>query len=167
MKSNKNIVFLGMMGSGKTSIGFLVSKKLRLDFYDVDHCIENKLEMKISNIFKDKGEKFFREYEERITLDLLKIKGIVLSLGGGAFLNKNIRNEVLKNHISFWLYTKDDILIQRIKKSAKRPLAYNISNSGLQNMIKNRNKYYAKAQNKIECNNNTKKEIVDKVLDTI
>ena len=162
MKSDRNIVFLGMMGSGKTSIGFLVSKKLKLDFYDVDHHIENKLKMKISNIFKNKGEKFFREYEEKITLELMKIKGIVVSLGGGAFLNKNIRNEVLKNHISFWLKTKDDILIQRIRKSAKRPLAYNVSNSDLQNMIKNRNKYYAKAQNKIDCHNKTKKEIVDK-----
>ena len=125
MKSDRNIVFLGMMGSGKTSIGFLVSKKLKLDFYDVDHYIENKLKMNISNIFKNKGEKFFREYEEKITLELMKIKGIVVSLGGGAFLNKNIRNEILKNHISFWLKTKDDILIQRIRKSAKRPLAYN------------------------------------------
>ena len=88
MKSDRNIVFLGMMGSGKTSIGFLVSKKLKLDFYDVDHYIENKLKMKISNIFKNKGEKFFREYEEKITLELMKIKGIVVSLGGGAFLNK-------------------------------------------------------------------------------
>ena len=116
MKSNRNIVFLGMMGSGKTSIGFLVSKKLKLDFYDVDHYIENKLKMKIPKIFKNKGEKFFREYEEKITLELMKNRGIVVSLGGGAFLNKNIRNEVLKNHISFWLKTKDDILIQRIKK---------------------------------------------------
>ena len=131
MKSERNIVFLGMMGSGKTSIGFLVSKKLKLDFYDVDHYIENKLKMKISKYFQKKGEKFFREYEEKITLELMKIKGIVVSLGGGAFLNKNIRNEILKNHISFWLKTKDDILIQRIRKSAKRPLAYNVSNSDL------------------------------------
>ena len=94
MKSGRNIVFLGMMGSGKTSIGFLVSKKLKLDFYDVDHYIENKLKMKISNIFKNKGEKFFREYEEKITLELMKIKGIVVSLGGGAFLNKNIRKSL-------------------------------------------------------------------------
>ena len=93
MKSDRNIVFLGMMGSGKTSIGFLVSKKLKLDFYDVDHYIENKLKMKISNIFKNKGEKFFREYEEKITLELMKIKGIVVSLGGGAFLNKNINEK--------------------------------------------------------------------------
>ena len=62
-----------MIGSGKTSIGFLVSKKLKLDFYDVDHYIENKLKMKIPKIFKNKGEKFFREYEEKIVK--LKIRG--------------------------------------------------------------------------------------------
>ena len=103
MKSSKNIVFLGMMGSGKTSIGFLISKKLNLKFFDIDNNIENNLGMKISKIFKDKGEKFFREYEEKITLNILKKNNIVIALGGGAFLNKNIRNEILKNHFSFWL----------------------------------------------------------------
>ena len=68
MKSSKNIVFLGMMGSGKTSIGFLISKKLKLEFFDIDNHIENYLGMKFSKIFKNKGEKFFREYEEKITL---------------------------------------------------------------------------------------------------
>ena len=88
MKSSKNIVFLGMMGSGKRSIGFLISKKLNLKFFDIDNHIENNLGMKISKIFKDKGEKFFREYEEKITLNTLKKKKIVIGLGGGAFLNK-------------------------------------------------------------------------------
>ena len=74
MKSSKNIVFLGMMGSGKTSIGFLISRKLKLEFFDIDNHIENNLGMKISKIFKNKGEKFFREYEEKITLNILKKK---------------------------------------------------------------------------------------------
>ena len=51
MKSGKNIVFLGMMGSGKTSIGFLISRKLKLEFFDIDNHIENNLGMKISKIF--------------------------------------------------------------------------------------------------------------------
>ena len=164
MKSSKNIVFLGMMGSGKSSIGFLVSKKLKLDFYDMDNCIENKLNMKISNIFKNKGEKFFREFEEKITLDILKKKGIVIALGGGAFLNKNIRKEVLKNHRSFWLKLNSDMLIQRIKGSIKRPLAYNTSIIDLKNMIKERTKYYEKALFKINCDDLTKKEITNKIL---
>ena len=165
MKSRKNIVFLGMMGSGKSSIGFLISKKLKLDFYDVDDCIEDKLNMKISNIFKNKGESFFRDYEEKITLNILKKKGIVVALGGGAFINKNIRNEIIKNHLSFWLKLNSDILIKRIKNSVKRPLAFYASNDGLKNMIKDRSKYYSKALFEIDCDNLTKREIVDKILD--
>jgi len=165
MKSSKNIVFLGMMGSGKSTIGFLVSKKLELDFYDVDTYIENKLKMKISNIFKNKGEKFFREYEEKITLDILKKKRIVVALGGGAFINKNIRNEILKNHHSFWLKLNSEMLIKRIKSSIKRPLAYNTSNIDLKNMIKERSKYYEKASYKIDCDNLSKKDVINKFLD--
>ena len=85
-------------------------------------------------------------------------------MGGGAFLNKNIRNEVLKNHFSFWLKLDNDILIKRIKNSAKRPLAYNISDIELKNMIKERSKIYSKALYKINCNNLNKTEIVDKII---
>ena len=164
MKSSKNIVFLGMMGSGKTSIGFLISRKLKLDFFDIDNHIEKNFGMNISKIFNDKGEKFFREYEEKITLNILKKKEIVVALGGGAFLNKNIRNEVLNNHFSFWLKLDNDILIKRIKNSAKRPLAYNISDIELKNMIKERSKIYSKALYKINCNNLNKTEIIDKII---
>ena len=164
MKSGKNIVFLGMMGSGKTSIGFLISKKLNLKFFDIDNHIENNLGMKISKIFKNKGEKFFREYEEKITLNILKKNNIVIALGGGAFLNKNIRNEILKNHFSFWLKLESDILIKRIKNSTKRPLAYNISDIELKNMIKERSKIYSKALYKINCNKLNKTEIMNKII---
>jgi shikimate kinase/shikimate kinase/3-dehydroquinate synthase len=165
MKSGKNIVFLGMMGSGKTSIGFLLSKKLKLDFYDVDIYIEKKLNMKISEIFKNKGEEFFRKEEERVTLNILKKKKGIIALGGGGFLNKNIRDEVLKNHLSFWLKLDSDILLDRIKNSSKRPLTINASNNELKNMMKKRSKYYSQALFKINCNNQTKKEIINKILD--
>ena len=164
MNSSKNIVFLGMMGSGKSSIGFLVSKKLKLDFFDVDNYLENKLNMKITNIFKSKGEKFFREQEEKITLNILKKKNIVVALGGGAFINKNIRNEVLKNHLSFWLNLNTDIILKRIKNNNKRPLTINASNNDLKNMIKIRTKYYSKALFKINCDNQTKMQIVNQIL---
>ena len=72
MKSKENIVFLGMMGSGKSSLGSLISKKLNLDFYDTDNVIEKKAGMKISRIFKEKGEYFFRKIEEKISLEILK-----------------------------------------------------------------------------------------------
>ena len=103
MKSKENLVFLGMMGSGKSSIGLMVSKKLNIDFVDVDQEIEKKIGMTISKIFENKGEKYFREIEELITLKLLRKNKRVISLGGGAFLNNRIKKEVLDNHISFWL----------------------------------------------------------------
>ena len=121
--------------------------------------------MKISNIFKNKGESFFRDYEEKITLNILKKKGIVVALGGGAFINKNIRNEIIKNHLSFWLKLNSDILIKRIKNSVKRPVAFYASIDELKNMIKDRSKYYSKALFEIDCDNLTKREIVDKILD--
>ena len=74
MKSKENIVFLGMMGSGKTSIGQLISKKLKLEFIDIDHSIEQEFNMTIAEIFESKGEKFFRDFEEKITLKSLKKK---------------------------------------------------------------------------------------------
>ena len=74
MKSKGNIVFLGMMGSGKSSIGKIVSNKLKLEFYDVDNIIERHLKMKISEVFSKKGEDFFRKIEEKITIDTLKKK---------------------------------------------------------------------------------------------
>ena len=71
MKSKENLVFLGMMGSGKSSIGSLVAKKLNLEFIDIDNEIEENSGISIKEIFKSKGEKYFRELEEKITLNKL------------------------------------------------------------------------------------------------
>jgi len=164
MKSGKNIVFLGMMGSGKTSIGSSISKKFKKNFFDTDQFIEDKLNMKITKIFREKGEIFFREQEEKVTLDLLKKKNIVLALGGGGFLNKNIRDEILTNHISFWLKCDDKTLINRIKNSTKRPLAYNASNNELSDIIKARSKYYSKAMYEVDCSGLTKNEVINTII---
>ena len=165
MKSGKNIVFLGMMGSGKTSIGYMVSKKLNLDFFDIDNLIEKKLDLNISKIFEIKGEKFFREFEEKTTLNILKKKNVVISLGGGAFLNRNIRTEVLKNHLSFWLKNDAKIIINRIINNPKRPIAFNSTKNELLNLIKKRSKIYSKSMYNIVCDKLTKKEIAKKIID--
>ena len=165
MESKKNIVFLGMMGSGKTSIGLLVSKKLNLKFYDIDQIIEKELEMSISAIFEKKGEKFFREFEEKTTLKILKKKWIVVSLGGGAFINKKIRDEILKNHLSFWLNWNPKTLIQRVKNNIKRPIVLNSSTNELIDLIKKRSEIYSKSKYKINCEQLSKNEIVSKIID--
>ena len=164
MESKENIVFLGMMGSGKTSIGLLISKKLNLQFYDIDQIIEKELEMSISDIFEKKGEKFFRDIEEKTTLKILKKKWIVISLGGGAFINKKIREEILKNHLSFWLNWNSKTLIQRIKKNIKRPIALKSSTSELIDLIKKRSVVYSKSKYKINCEKLSKNEIVNEII---
>jgi shikimate kinase len=164
MDSNKNIIFLGMMGSGKSSIGSLVSKKLKLPFIDIDNLIEESLGMSITEIFKNKGEDYFRKLEEKITLKSLKNKKNVIALGGGGFINDNIRKEILSNHISFWLDWDESILLQRIRNSKKRPLVFKSTDKEIKEIIKKRIKVYSKAQFKINCNKLTKTEIQKKII---
>ena len=164
MNLNKNIVLLGMMGSGKSTIGFLLSKNINSSFLDVDKFIEKETNLKIHDIFQKKGENYFRDIEEKITLKLLKNKGKVISLGGGGFLNKNIRKEILKNHISFWLNWKSSTLINRILKSKKRPIAFNSNENDLKKLIIERTSIYAEAKFKINCETLTKNMIVKNII---
>jgi len=164
MNSNKNLVFLGMMGSGKSSIGNLVSKKLDLPFIDIDSLIVENTGMNISEIFEKKGEIYFRNLEEKITLKSLKKIKNVVSLGGGGFINTKIRKEILANHFSFWLNCDESILIKRIKGSKKRPLVFKSTDQEIKTIIKNRSKIYTNAQFKINCNKLTKTEIVKKII---
>ena len=165
MNSKENLVFLGMMGSGKSSIGSLVSKKLNIDFIDVDNEIEKKVGMTISKIFENNGEKYFREIEEIVTLKFLKKKQSVISLGGGAFLNNRIKKEVLGNHISFWLNWDIKTLINRIINSKKRPIAQRASKNQIEELIKKRSIIYSKAMYKINCENYTKSAIANNIIE--
>ena len=165
MKIKENLVFLGMMGSGKSSIGSLIAKKLELNFIDIDSEIENELGISIKKIFDTKGEDYFRKFEEKITLKKLKLNPVVISLGGGAFMNKNIKKEVLKNHLSFWLNWNYKTLLSRIKYSKKRPLAINAKDDELARLIKKRSDIYSKALYEIKCDNLSKNEIVKKIVD--
>ena len=164
MNLNKNLVFLGMMGSGKSSIGNLVSKKLNLAFIDIDNLIVEDAGMSISKIFNEKGEKYFRNLEEKITLTALKNVKSVISLGGGGFINNKIKKEVLAKHFSFWLNIDESILLKRIKDSKKRPLAFNSTNQEIKSLVKKRSKIYSEAEFKINCNKLTKAEIVKKII---
>ena len=164
MNSNKNLVFLGMMGSGKSTIGSLVSKKLNLQFIDIDNLIIESTGMSILEIFKKKGEAYFRNLEEKITLkSLRKIKNVV-SLGGGGFINNKIRKEILANHFSFWLHLDESILIKRIRNSKKRPLILESTDQEIRDIIKKRSKIYSNAQFKINCNKLTKTAVIKKII---
>ena len=165
MDLNKNIVLLGMMGSGKSTIGYLLSKNINFNFLDIDKFIEKEMGLKIYDIFQRKGEIYFRNLEEKITLKFLKGKGKIISLGGGAFLNKNIRKEILKNHISFWLSWNNSTIIKRILKSKKRPIAFTSSENNLKKLINERSNIYSEAKFKINCETLTKNMIVKNIIE--
>ena len=165
MKSDKNLVLIGMMGSGKSTIGFLLSKKINLKFIDVDKYIEKNEKMKISEIFEKKGEKYFRKVELNVAIDILNCKKTIISLGGGAFINDDIRKKVLTNHISIWLDWNRSTILKRIKKNNKRPLAKKLSENQINKMIYERSKKYSLANYKINCENLSKNEITTKIKD--
>ncbi len=142
-----------------------MQKKLKVDFVDVDKEIEKELGISIKKIFETKGENYFRKIEEKITLGKLKSNSSVIALGGGAFTNKKIRKNVLKDHLSFWLNWNDEILLNRIKNSKKRPLAFNSSDNELIDLIKKRSNVYSKALYEIKCDNLSKNQIVKRILE--
>ena len=164
MKLNKNLILIGMMASGKSTIGRLLAKKLNLKFFDTDFILEKKLKMKIFEIFKKKGEPYFRNLEKKITLNILNKNNCVISLGGGAFINEKVRKATQKNNTTIWLNWSSKTLIDRIKKNNKRPVASNLSNNELKNLLISRSKIYSKANYKIDCENMQKKEIVNKII---
>ena len=109
-----------MMGVGKSTIGKNLANKLSYTHGDIDRIIEEKEGSTINIIFKNKGENYFRMLENKITLIELKNDNSVISLGGGAFLDKKIRKAVKKTSTSFWIDVNLNILINRLKKSKKR-----------------------------------------------
>jgi len=165
MNLNKNIVLVGMMGSGKSTIGYLLSKSTNLSYIDIDKFIEKETGLKIYNIFEKNGEAYFRNLEEKITLKLLKSKRRIISLGGGGFINKNIRIEVLNNNLSFWLNWENSTIVKRILKSKKRPIAINSNENDLKKLISDRSKIYSEAHFKINCETLTKNMIVNQIIE--
>ena len=165
MKLYKNLVLVGMMGSGKSLIGKILSRKLNFDFIDTDSQIEEKEKKAIPEIFKNSGEKYFRDIEELISLKSLKLNNKVIALGGGGYINPVIRKYTLQNCISFWLNWKNETLINRIKNSKKRPLAMRLNNLELNKLIGKRSTTYNLSDYKINCDKLSKKEIVQKIIE--
>ena len=161
----KNLTLTGMMGVGKSTIGKNLAKKLKYNFVDVDKLIEAKEGSSINFIFKNKNEVYFRKVENEITLAELKKNDSVISLGGGAFLNNEIRKNTKKLSVSFWLDVPIDELIKRLKKNKKRPL---LLKKNIEETVKkiyfDRKKIYNEADFRIKCNSLKSDEIVKKIL---
>ena len=153
------------MGVGKTTIGKVLSEHLSMEFLDVDTIIEKKLNLTVQKIFEKNGEAFFREVEEEVTLQTLKDKNKIISLGGGAFMNPKIRDCVISNTKSYWLYLDLNLLEKRLINSRKRPLLINKNiRLDLEKIYNERKSTYSLANYKIDCNNLSTDLITKKII---
>ena len=144
--NKKNISLVGLMGSGKSLIGKLLSKDLGMKHYDSDNHIEKTLKKSINNIFIDHGEEYFRNIEKEVILALLKYKNCIISLGGGAIMDKLTRKALKASSYTIYLKTDIDLLCQRLKFSKKRPLIKKVNiKEKLISLLNTREKYYNSA----------------------
>ena len=153
-----------MMGVGKSTIGKALSKQLSMEFIDIDHLIEKRVKLTIQKIFEQKGESFFRKLEEKMTIEEMQNENKIISLGGGAFMNKKIRDYVLSHSKSFWLNINMPLLAKRLINSKKRPLLNNKNiKLTLEKIYSERRSVYSLANYKVDCNSLNTNLIVNKI----
>ena len=117
-----NFFFIGLMGSGKTTIGRALARKLNRHFIDSDHEIEKRTGVSIPTIFEIEGEKGFREREAEVIADLVAYNGLILATGGGAVLNAENRRLLKDNGTVVYLRAPVEELFARTSRDRNRPL---------------------------------------------
>jgi len=168
MQSNlNNIVLIGPMGSGKTTVGRRLAEKLDIDFYDADHEIIDKTGVSIDHIFDVEGEKGFRKRESNVLKDLCSKPNIVIATGGGAVMLEENRLEISKAGSVIYLSSSVDQILRRTAKSKTRPLLENSTNKRktISDIIEARDPLYREIAT-IIINTNGKKlnEVIHEIL---
>ena len=170
--SNNLITLIGMMGTGKTTFGCLVAKKLNFNFYDIDAIIKKKFNVPIKHLFTIHGELFFRKVEKEEIYNIINQaktskEKAVISIGGGAFDNLHTRNLLLKNTKVIWLNTPIDTLVNRVGDGSKRPMLKGDIKNSINTILKKRIKYYILSHYKLDTDQLSKKEITDQIIKLI
>lgn len=159
----ENIYLVGFMGSGKSTVGHILAEKLDMEFIDVDTEIEKKENKKISEIFKEKGEPYFRELEKK-EIDLItKKKGVVVSTGGGLGADIENMKKMKETGTVIWLDVPIDIILKRCEKDINRPLLQQPFED-LKKLFEDRKKVYSMSDIHIKIENQTPEEIVQEIL---
>ncbi len=162
----KTIVLIGMMGTGKSTIGKILAEKLQADFIDIDSEIENNEQMSINQIFETKGEEYFRKIEQKEIITSFKDNSVI-ALGGGAFENKQTRNFLINSSI-IHLKTSPNIIYERIKNDKTRPLLKKqMTVEKITQIYNARAINYEKANITIMTDNKTPEEIVKEIMEAL
>ncbi|HWK68625.1 MAG TPA: shikimate kinase [Rhizobiaceae bacterium] len=161
----RSIVFVGLMGAGKTAIGRRVAGALGLSFTDSDHEIEAVSRMTVPELFERYGEAEFRALEQRVIARILENGPQVLSTGGGAYMNDQTRQAIADHGICVWLKADIDVLMDRVVKRQNRPLLKNPDPRAVMLRLMNeRYPIYAKADVTVVTRDETKDVIAGEVI---
>lgn len=164
----RSIVFVGLMGAGKTAIGRKVASELHVPFMDSDHEIETVSRTTIPDLFALYGEPEFRSLEQRVIMRLLETGPQVLSTGGGAFMNAQTREVIAARGLSVWLKADIDILMERVSKKQNRPLLKNADPRGvMKKLMDERYPVYALADITVTTRDAAKEVIAREVIEAI
>lgn len=165
---HRPVVFIGLMGAGKSVIGKMTASAMRIPFVDSDQEIEKASRMSIADLFAAYGEEEFRALEARVIRRLLRGGPMVLSTGGGAFMQEPIRANIKRRGLSLWLKADLDVLWDRVKRRSHRPLLKTANPKGtLSNLLDQRYPVYAQADLTVQSRDVPKEVIVSEVIDAI
>jgi shikimate kinase len=165
---NRSIVFVGLMGAGKTAIGRKVAAILALPFIDSDQEIESVSRMTVPELFERYGETEFRALEQRVILRVLEHGPQVLSTGGGAFINAQTREAIASHSVSVWLKAELDLLMDRVSKKQNRPLLKSPDpRAVLERLMAERYPVYATADVTVSTRDDRKEVIAAEVVEAL
>ncbi|MBB4231055.1 shikimate kinase [Rhizobium mongolense] len=165
---SRNLILVGLMGAGKSSVGRIVAHQLGIPFIDSDVEIERVSRMTISELFAAYGEDEFRALETRVMKRLLKNGPRVVSTGGGAFINDRTRKHIKKSGLSVWLKADLDVLWERVSKRDTRPLLKTENpKQTLENLMNARYPIYAEADITVLSRDVRKEVMADEVLKAV
>ena len=160
-----SIVFVGLMGAGKSAIGRRLANRLGMPFVDADTEIERAAGCSITDIFELHGEAAFRDGERRVIARLLTRPPHVLATGGGAFMDPETRAAIRESGISVWLRADLDLLVSRVSRRNNRPLLAGGDPRGiLQRLMAERHPIYAQADIVVESRDGPHEQTVESVL---
>jgi shikimate kinase len=164
----RSIIFIGFMGVGKTTIGKLVAKKLYRDFVDIDEEIVKEYNMPITQIFNEIGEKAFREREKSLITSLCEQRLQIISVGGGAFLQEEIRRVCLATCIVFFLDLSWEGWKDRISLIIdSRPILQGKSIKEIEELFYKRQEVYSVHHSKVETDNHDSEEIAEYIVESL
>ena len=167
MQKPSNIFLIGLMGTGKTTVGRQLARKLKMDFYDSDRVIEERTGADIPLIFEKEGEAGFRKREAAVIDELTQKRNIILATGGGAVLNPENRNHLINRGTVFYLKSSLKTLIERTGKDKNRPLlqAEEPAEVILQRLLDQRGPLYEEtAEYIIETANNSIHSVIQAII---